>query len=98
MTPEETLPLKQKLQNLRQVLWLCFAGASVSVALMMVIANAFLVSRDPDIVSSTGRDALIPMLLLGAGFLLVVVAIGAGCLVVYYVIKRRLERDDGIFL
>lgn len=97
MTTETTVPLEQKLQNLRRILWLCFAGVSVPVALMLVIANAFVVSRNPDIVS-TGRDAVIPMLLLGIGILFVVAAIGTVCLVVYYVIKHRLERDDGIFL
>jgi len=97
MTTEPTVPLEKKLKNLRGVLWLCFAGVSVSVALMMALANFFLVSRSSDIVS-TGRDAVMPILLLGMGVLFVVATIGTVCLVVYYVIKRRLDRDNEIFL
>ena len=97
MTTEVTVPLEKKLKNLRGVLWMCFAGISVSVTLMMVIANAFLVRSNPDI-TSMGRDAVIPMILLGVGILFTVATIGTVCLVIYYVVKRRLERDNDIFL
>ncbi|MFC1529333.1 hypothetical protein ACFL6R_01320 [Gemmatimonadota bacterium] len=97
MTTEPVVPLAKKLQNLRRVLWLSFAGVSVSAAVLMFLANFFLVARSPDIVS-TGRDAVMPMLLLGLGVVFVIGAIGTVCLVVYYVVKRRLERDDEIFL
>jgi hypothetical protein len=98
MTSETTIPIEQKLQNLRRILWLSFAGVSVPVVMLIFLANFFLVERNPDIISSSGRDAVMPMILLGFGILFAIAAIGTVCLVIYYVLKHRLERDDGIFL
>ena len=96
MIPETTTPIEQKLQNLRRVLWVCFAGVSMPVAMLIVLANFFLVG--PETVAASGREALIPMFLLGIGILFSIAAIGTVCLVIYFVLKHRLERGDGIFL
>jgi len=97
MTTETKPSLEQKLKNLRRILWVVFAAVSLPAVMLIVLANFFLGNTDPDILGS-GTGTMLPTLLLALGIAFSIAAIGAVCLAVYFVLKYRLERDDGIFL
>jgi membrane protein implicated in regulation of membrane protease activity len=95
MTTEAIPPQERKLKSLRRILWLSFAG--VSILFMVLVGGtymALLVLRGSN---ASGPLAFTSPLLLGLALLGAVTFTGVACLVIYYVIKRRLEREDELF-
>jgi membrane protein implicated in regulation of membrane protease activity len=95
MTTEAIAPQERKLKSLRRILWLSFAG--VSILFMILVGGtyiALIVYQGPN---ASGPLAFTFPLLLGLALLGSIAFTGVACLVIYYVIKRRLERVDEIF-
>ncbi len=95
MTTEAIAPQERKLKSLRRILWLSFAG--VSVLFMILIAGTYMALM---VFQNQNASELLGFtfpLLLGLALLGSVAFSGIACLVIYYVIKRRLEREDELF-
>lgn len=95
MTTEAIAPQERKLKSLRRILWLSFAG--VSILFMILIAGTYMAMLVLQGSNAGGPLAFTFPLLLGLALLGSVAFSGIACLVIYYVIKRRLEREDELF-
>ena len=95
MTTEVIAPQERKLKSLRRILWLSFAG--VSILFMILIGAAYITLMVFQGSNAGGLLAFTFPLLLVLALLGSVVFTGVACLVIYYVIKRRLEREDELF-
>lgn len=89
----------KKLSTLRKILWLCFAGLSIPLVLSLVgLIVAFDVNSDFFTVPGPNSVpvSMLPFLIISP-FLLLGVA-GAVFLVIYYILKYRIEKDEELFL
>ena len=99
MTTEIVNPKEKKLKTLRKILWLCFAGASIPIivligAVMLIfgLQSSAWIAPGPDgsPMSMIPFMVLTPVLLIGfVGFVMVVI---------YFIFKYRIEKDDEMFL
>ncbi|GEM_PF-997505 len=90
-----TVPIEKKLENLRRILLIAFFGVTLPVAILIVLASFFLGSVEvgSGLMAGLSGPFLLGMALLGAA-----VVIAAVCLVIYYVVRAKLERDEELFL
>jgi len=95
MTTEAIAPQERKLKSLRRILWLSFAG--ISILFMILIAGTYMALLVLQGSNTGGPLTFTFPLLLGLALLGSVAFTGIACLVIYYVIKRRLEREDELF-
>lgn len=95
MTTEATAPLERKLNSLRRILWLCFAGGSVLSMALVGSASLLIIVRQGG--KGVGARGFTLPLLIGLGLFGAVAFTAVACLVIYHVIKGRLEREDELF-
>ncbi len=95
MTTEAIALQERKLKSLRRILWLSFAG--VSILFMVLVGGAYISIMVRQGSNAGGTLVFTFPLLLVLALLGSVVFTGVACLVIYYVIKRRLEREDELF-
>jgi membrane protein implicated in regulation of membrane protease activity len=95
MTTEAIALQERKLKSLQRILWLSFAG--VSILFMVLVGGAYFAATGLQGSNAGGTLALTLPLLLVLALLGSVAFTGVACLVIYYVIKRRLEREDELF-
>jgi hypothetical protein len=99
MTNEITNPKEKKLKTLRKILWLCFAGVSIpiivlisAVLLIFGVQNSAWIAPGPD-----GTPmSMIPFMILSP--FLMIGFVGFVMLVIYAIFKYRIEKDDEMFL
>ena len=96
MSTNVITPQEKKLKDLRKLLTLCFVGISISIVLLASLPM-FLVS-DSAFQGAEGAPVGALMTTLVVGLLVSVGVIGVVCLVIYYVFKYRLEKEDELFL
>lgn len=89
----------KKLKSVRKILWLCFAGISIPVVLSFVglllafgLQNSIFIVPGPD-----GNPVSILPFLFISPFMLFGV-IGVMLLVVYHILKYRIDKDEELFL
>ncbi len=89
--PEKTIsPQEKKLGTLRRIMWISYVGiAFLSIIFLMGILSM----RD---LGSFGSRFSGAVLLVGP--FLLIAGLGAVCVVIYYIFKYRLEKDDELFL
>jgi hypothetical protein len=91
---------EKKLRNLRKILWIVFCAIAITILLVssLTLPAALLINKTSNIASLfTGQTGMILLSLLA----LILVKIGVSgiiCLVIYYIFKYRLEKDDELFL
>ena len=91
---------EKKLNTLRNILWVCFAGIAIIVILLgvgalgafSILANTIETSAEEAAVVTMTYPALIITVLVLVG------GVGAVCLVIYQIFKYRLEKDEELFL
>jgi len=100
MTNNPISAKEKKLRNLRKVLWIVFSAIALTILLVssLSVPVALLINKTTSFSSlfvyPTGT-ILISLLAL----LLVKIGVsGIICLVIYYIFKYRLEKDDDLFL
>jgi hypothetical protein len=96
MSTNVITPQEKKLKDLRKLLTLCFAGISISIVFLASLPM-FLVS-DSAFRSAQGAPVGALLTTLVVGLLVLIGVIGVVCLVIYYIFKYRLEKDNELFL
>lgn len=87
----EPLPSNEKkLRTLRRILWICFAAIAIPSML-------FIWALYPMIDLSNFSDGFSATALMVSPFLLIP-GLGVVLIVVYYIIKYRLEKEEDLFL
>jgi heme/copper-type cytochrome/quinol oxidase subunit 2 len=99
--PANTLtPKQKKLKNLRTILWIVFTAIAVTILLVSSrsIPAALLINKTGSISSLFyGQTGMILLSILAIIFVKIAVT-GIICLVIYFIFKYRLEKDDDLFL
>ena len=96
MSTKATNPQEKKLKDLRKILTVCFIGISISIFLLASLPAFLIDARAAQSVEGAPIDALMTVFVVG--LLVLIGVIGVVCLVVYYVFKYRLEKDEEVFL
>jgi hypothetical protein len=92
MTIKNDSPNGKKLASIRKILWLCFAGFSIPAILCTSVPLLLFPVRNQ------GNPFNAEIIILAAGPFLLVGFIGIVCLVIYNIIKVRLEKNEDLFL
>jgi hypothetical protein len=100
MTTNPISPKEKKLRNLRKILWIIFTASTITILLVssLTLPAALLINKTSSISTLfVGETGLILLSVL-AVILIKIAAFGIICLVIYFIIKYRLEKDDDLFL
>lgn len=93
-------PKQKKLKNLRTILWIVFTAIAVTILLVssLSVPAALLINKTTSLSSLFVNQTGMLLLSLLAVILVKIVVIGIICLVIYFIFKYRLEKDDDLFL
>ena len=96
MSTNVITPQEVKLKDLRKLLMVCFIGITLSIILLASLPMFLIDTSVSQSVEGTPVDVLLTVLVVG--LLVLIGVIGVVCLVIYYIFKYRLEKDDELFL
>ena len=96
MSTNALTPQEKKLKDLRKLLTVCFTGITLSIILLASLPMFLIDARATQSVAGTPIETLITILVVG--LLMFIGVAGVVCLVIYYVFKYRIEKDDELFL
>ena len=91
---------EKKLRNLRKTLWIIFSAFTITVLLLssLSLPAALLINKTASLATLfVGETGLILLSVL-AVILIKIAGIGIICLLIYFIFKYRLEKDDDLFL
>ena len=93
-------PKEKKLRNLRNILWIIFSAVTITILLVsgLTVPVALLINKTSNIASLVGTQTGMIMISLLALILVKIGVAGILCVVIYYIFKYRLEKDDDLFL
>jgi hypothetical protein len=100
MTTNPISPKEKKLRNLRKILWIIFSAITITILLVssLTLPAALLINKTSSISTLfVGETGLILLSVL-AVILIKIAVIGIICLVIYFIFKYRLDKDDDLFL
>jgi hypothetical protein len=90
MIEKSITPQENKLKTLRKILWISFLGIAIpSIALVWGLYPM----RESGDFSNRFSDTVLLV-----GPFLLIAGLGVVCLVIYYIFKYRLEKEDDLFL
>ena len=100
MTTNPISPKEKKIRNLRKILWIVFAAIAITILLVssLTLPVALLINKTTSIASLFANQTGMGLLLVLAVILIKIVVTGIICVVIYYIFKYRLEKDDDLFL
>ena len=100
MTTNPISPKEKKLRNLRKILWIVFSAITITILLVssLSVPAALLINKNNGFSSIAVGETGMVLLALLAVILVKIGVIGIICLVIYYIFKYRLEKDDDLFL
>jgi hypothetical protein len=100
MTTHTISPKEKKLANLRKILWIVFSAIAITILLVgsLTLPAAMLINKTTSISTLFGTETGMILLSLLAVALVKIGVTGIICLVIYYIFKYRLEKDDDLFL
>ena len=100
MTTNPVSPKEKKLRNLRKILWIIFSAIAITILLVSTLSLpvALLINKTTSIASLFANETGMILLSLLAVILIKIAVIGIICLVIYYIFKYRLDKDDDLFL
>jgi len=96
MSTNAISPQEMKLKDLRKLLAVCFIGITLSIILLASLPMFLIDNSVSQSVEGTPVDVLLTVLVVG--LLVLIGVIGVVCLVIYYIFKYRLEKDNELFL
>jgi hypothetical protein len=100
MTTDPITPKEKKLRSLRKILWIVFSAITITILLVssLSLPAAFLINKTTSISTLFVNETGMILLSLLAVILIKIAVIGIICLVIYFIFKYRLEKDDDLFL
>jgi heme/copper-type cytochrome/quinol oxidase subunit 2 len=100
MTTNPIPPKEKKLRNLRKILWIVFSAITITILLVssLTLPAALLINKTTSFSTLFGNETSMILLSLLAVILVKIAVIGIICLVIYFIFKYRLEKDDDLFL
>jgi len=100
MTTNPISPKEKKLRNLRKILWIVFSAITITILLVssLTLPAALLINKTTNFSTLFGNEIGMILLSLLAVILVKIAVIGIICLVIYFIFKYRLEKDDDLFL
>ena len=100
MNTNPVTPRERKLRNLRKVLWVVFSAVAITILLVggLSVPAALLINQTTDLSTLFGNMTGVVMIsLLAVAFVKIAIS-GIICLVIYFIFKYRIEKDDDLFL
>jgi hypothetical protein len=93
-------PKQKKLKNLRTILWIVFSAIAVTILLVgsLSVPVALLINKTNNFSSLVSGETGMLLLSLATLALVKITVTGIICMVIYYIFKYRLEKDDDLFL
>jgi heme/copper-type cytochrome/quinol oxidase subunit 2 len=100
MNTNPITPKEKKLRNLRKILWIVFTAITITILLVgsLSLPAALLLNKTTSFSTLFGNETGMILLSLLAIMLVKIGVIGIICLVIYFIFKYRLEKDDDLFL
>ena len=100
MTTNPITPKEKKLRNLRKILWIVFAAITITILLVssLTLPAALLINKTSSFANLFGTETGIILISLLVVIIVKIGVTGIVCLVIYYIFKYRLEKDDDLFL
>ena len=100
MTLQSISPKEKKLRNLRKILWIVFSAIAITILLVssLSVPAALLINKTSNFSSLVSGETGMILLSLMAIALVKIAVTGIICMVIYYIFKYRLEKDDDLFL
>jgi heme/copper-type cytochrome/quinol oxidase subunit 2 len=100
MTTNPISPKEKKLRNLRKILWIVFSAITITFLLVssLSLPAALLINKTTSFSTLFVNETGMLLLSLLAIILVKIAVIGIICLVIYFIFKYRLEKDDDLFL
>jgi NADH:ubiquinone oxidoreductase subunit 5 (subunit L)/multisubunit Na+/H+ antiporter MnhA subunit len=91
---------EKKLRNLRKILWIVFCAITITILLVssLSVPMALLINKTNSFASLFANETGLILLSLLALLLVKIGVTGIICLVIYYIFRYRLEKDDDLFL
>jgi hypothetical protein len=93
-------PKEKKLLNLCKILWIIFSAIAITILLVssLSVPTALLINKTTSLSSLFVYPTSTILISLLALILVKIAVTGIICLVIYYIFKYRLEKDDDLFL
>lgn len=100
MPTDPITPKEKKLRSLRKILWIVFSAITITILLVssLSLPAALLINKTTSISTLFVNETGMILLSLLAVILIKIAVIGIICLVIYFIFKYRLEKDDDLFL
>jgi len=100
MKTQAMTPKERKLRNLRTILWIVFSATAITVLLVGIVSVPIvsIINQTTDLSEVTGVNAGTFLLTLGLTIAGKIAVIGMICLIIYHIIKYRLEKNEDLFL
>jgi hypothetical protein len=100
MTTNPISSKEKKLRNLRKILWIIFSAITITILLVssLSLPAALLINKTTSLSSLFVNETGMILLSLLAVVLIKIAVSGIICLVIYFIFKYRLEKDDDLFL
>jgi heme/copper-type cytochrome/quinol oxidase subunit 2 len=100
MTTNPISPKEKKLRNLRKILWIVFSAITITILLVssLSLPAALLINKTTSFSALFNNETGMVLLSLLAIILVKIAVIGIICLLIYFIFKYRLEKDDDLFL
>lgn len=100
MTSQPISPKEKKLRNLRKILWIVFSAITITILLIssLSLPAALLINKTSNIASLFANETGMILLSLLALVLVKIGVTGIILLVIYFIFRYRLEKDDDLFL
>ena len=100
MTTPPISSKEKKLRSLRKILWIVFSAIAITILLVssLSLPAALLINKTSSIASLFANQTGMILLSLLALILVKIGVTGIICMVIYYIFKYRIEKDDDLFL
>jgi ABC-type Fe3+ transport system permease subunit len=98
MTTQSLTPQEKKLKNLRRILWTVFISIAVlSLLCVSTSIPVYSLVRAQGFPDGSYITPVVLIMLMGISVLLAIGAVGVVCLVIYWIYKARIEKDEDMF-